>query len=375
MATRNITPRENENVHVTTGEPARDRIIFVVLAMVCMMGISLILGIRARQLRRSIRMQRNVTSMLFLFMCFIFVIYIIVSAALVIGQGLTTYDQCNVATIVCLVCYIAIKGTVYTFMVERIRLVRSPFVKRSKDYIYLSCLAMVLALYGAISVNACIFRYTALQASDGRCHGGIRSIASLPTLCINLFTNVVLTVVFFYLLLPVIKFRVNAPAAGLPNSKKRTFLVAHPDETGVQKNIRILMWKSIIGSLLIEVTMLANMIQFTLTKGEELGMICFTICMIDVFWDCLVIHWLTFGSSARAERSLAQSVMSSRGQTVRQLGDIPSGMLEKLEGKEDPLIAALDSAFKVGGVEHHSRNFSISDSITALPPLPYGVIK
>ncbi|KAH6299515.1 hypothetical protein HBI38_226100 [Parastagonospora nodorum] len=353
MATRDITPRENENVHVTTGEPVRDRIIFVVLAMVCMMGIALILGIRARQLRRSIRMQRNVTSMLFLFMCFIFVIYIIVSAALVVGQGLTTY----------------------TFMVERIRLVRSPFIKRSKDYIYLSCLAMVLALYGAVSVNACIFRYTALQASDGRCHGGIRSIASLPTLCINLFTNVVLTVVFFYLLLPVIKFRVSAPAAGLPNLKKRTFLVAHPDETGVQKNIRILMWKSIIGSLLIEVTMLANMIQFTLTKGKELGMICFTICMIDVFWDCLVIHWLTFGSSARAERSLAQSIMSSRGQTVRQLGDIPSGMLEKLEGKEDPLIAALDSAFKVGGVEHHSRNFSISDSITALPPLPYGVIK
>ena len=70
------------------------------------------IGVRARQLRRSIRMQRNVTSMLFLFMCFIFIIYIIVSAALVVGQGLATYDQCNVATIVCLVCYIAIKGTV-----------------------------------------------------------------------------------------------------------------------------------------------------------------------------------------------------------------------------------------------------------------------
>jgi hypothetical protein len=166
-------------------------------------------------------------------------------------------------------------------MVERIRLVRSPFVKRGKDYIYLSCLAMVLALYGAVSVNAVIFRYTALQASDGRCHGGIRSIASLPTLCVNLFTNLVLTAVFFYLLLPVIKVRGNLPAAGLPKSKNRAYLVPHPDETAVQTNIRTLIRKSIIGSLLIEVTMLANMIQFTITKGEELGMICFTICMID----------------------------------------------------------------------------------------------
>ena len=94
-----------------------------------------------------------------------------------------------------------------------------------------------------------------------------------------------------------------------------------------------------------------------------------------VFWDCLVIHWLTFGSSARAERSLAQSVMSSRRQTVCQLGDVPSGMLEKLESKEDPPTAASDSALKAGGVEYHSRNRSIPDSITALPPLPYGVTR
>jgi hypothetical protein len=95
----------------------------------------------------------------------------------------------------------------YTFMVERIRLVRSPFVNRSKDKIYLSCLAIVLVCYGAVSINACIFRYTELRTSDDRCHGGIRSIASLPTLAVNLFTNLVLTIVFFYLLLPVVKVR------------------------------------------------------------------------------------------------------------------------------------------------------------------------
>jgi hypothetical protein len=46
------------------------------------------------------------------------------------------------------------------------------------------------------------------------------------------------------------------------------------------------MWKSIVGSLLIEITMLANMVQFAVTKGEELGMICFTVCMIDGKFFC-----------------------------------------------------------------------------------------
>jgi hypothetical protein len=47
-----------------------------------------------------------------------------------------------------------------------------------------------------------------------------------------------------------------------------------------------MMRKSIIGSLLIEITMLANMIQFAVTKGEELCMICFTVCMIDGKFSC-----------------------------------------------------------------------------------------
>jgi hypothetical protein len=90
---------------------------------------------------------------------------------------------------------------------------------------------MVLTMYGAVSVNAVVFRCTVLRASDDRCHGGIRSIASLPTIGVNLFASVVLTGVFFYLLLPVVKVRGNSPATGTARSIKRTFFVPHPNET------------------------------------------------------------------------------------------------------------------------------------------------
>jgi hypothetical protein len=52
-------------------------------------------------------------------------------------------------------------------------------------------------------------------------------------------------------------------------------------ETAIQRSIRILLWKSMVGSILIVRPTTANMIQFVITRGRELGMICLSICMVD----------------------------------------------------------------------------------------------
>jgi hypothetical protein len=167
-------------------------------------------------------------------------------------------------------------------MVERIHIVRAPFVRRSKDKIYLSCLAMAGVFYISITVISFIYRVTELRPSDGRCHFGIREIASFPTLAANLFTNLVLTGIFFYLLRPVVKVHSahSIPAPTVPTTKHK-FWGPRPNESAVQRNIRTLLWKSIFASLLLEIPLAANMIQFIITKGEELGMICLVICMVD----------------------------------------------------------------------------------------------
>jgi hypothetical protein len=167
-------------------------------------------------------------------------------------------------------------------MVERIHIVRAPFVRRSKDKIYLSCLAMAAVFYISIIVVSFKYRVTNLKSSDGRCHFGIRDVASFPTLAANLFTNLVLTGIFFYLLRPVVKLHSSSsiPAPSSPQSNK-TFWGPRPNESVVQCNIRTLLWKSIVASLLLEIPLAANMIQFIITKGEELGMICLVICMVD----------------------------------------------------------------------------------------------
>ena len=57
-------------------------------------------------------MRRNLMSLLLIFMLLDVMCYIVVSAAMVAGQGLYTYALCSAGTFVCLAFYLAIKGTV-----------------------------------------------------------------------------------------------------------------------------------------------------------------------------------------------------------------------------------------------------------------------
>jgi hypothetical protein len=200
-------------------------------------------------------------------------------------------------------------------------------------------MTMVVVLYSSVAINSYINNVTEMQ-SDGRCHFGIRADVSIPFTIVNFVTDCVLTAVFFYLLKPVVhcpKIPYLSAALG-KNSDKDNQREHGVNETPIQKSIKTLLWKSIIGSLLIEIPMAANMIQFVITKGEELGMICFTICLLDgkyqsipsseepqvtrsncvaVFWDAMVIHWLTFNSSgANAEKALSRSTQASSNLSV-----------------------------------------------------------
>lgn len=263
--------------------------------------------------------------------------YIVVSAVLVSGQGLYTYELCDAGTWVCLMFYIMAKGWVYAFLVERVHVVRAPFVRRSKDKVYMACMIPAMFMYAAISINSYFWRVTAMHDSDGRCHFGITSQASVPILTVNVLTNVFLTGIFFYLLRPVIKLHgLSTLSAGLTRKSKteKTDIQPAHNDSAVQRNIRILLWKSIIGAILIELPVIANMVQFLVTGGSELGMMCLTFCMADAFWDALVIHWLTFGSSAEAEKDLLRSTEGSRQALTRQQESVSSWSSSRREVRE-----------------------------------------
>jgi hypothetical protein len=48
MTVHDISTRDNENAKITTGEPPRDRTIYLVLSLLCLMGIAFLLGVHTR---------------------------------------------------------------------------------------------------------------------------------------------------------------------------------------------------------------------------------------------------------------------------------------------------------------------------------------
>jgi hypothetical protein len=229
-------------------------------------------------------MKRNFISMLVLVIYISVLVFIVTATVLVAAQGLKTYRLCLAGTWVCLILYTFTKGAIFLFLVERIHVVRGPFVRRKDDKIYLGCLAMVLLSFGPIIVNCYIQPITYMSESNGRCHFGIRGTASIPILAVNMFVDLVLTGVFFYLLRRSARVSILPTASDAFKSWSKRDLVQTQDdssETAVQRTIRTLLWKSIIGSLLIELPMMANMIQFVITGGHEFGTICTAVCLLE----------------------------------------------------------------------------------------------
>jgi hypothetical protein len=144
-------------------------------------------------------------------------------------------------------------------------------------------MTMIVVMYSSVAINSYVNHVTELRESDGRCHFGIRGIVSIPFTVVNFFTDAVLTAVFFYLLRPVAQIPGISAFSRIFNTKSNYEgnTVHGGNDTPIRKNIRTLLWKSIVGSLLIEIPMAANMVQFVMTRGEELGMICLTICLVD----------------------------------------------------------------------------------------------
>jgi hypothetical protein len=225
--------------------------------------------------------KRSFISVLVLIIYTLVVIFIVTSTALVAGQALTTYKLCVAGTWICLILYTITKLVIFLFLVERIHIVRAPFVQRKHDKIYLACLSIILFGFCPATVNGYIGPVINMGPEGRRCYFGIRGSASIPILGMNMFVDLVLTGVFLYLLrqghgLPVFSNK-------LWGRKRRGASRACGDasETPMQRNIRTLLWKSIIGGLLIELPMMGNMIQFVVTRGQELGTVCLALCVVE----------------------------------------------------------------------------------------------
>jgi hypothetical protein len=285
---------------------------------------------------------------------FIFSVSVVLS-----GQGLKTQKLCFSANIICGIFYMSSQLTMsvvsvistssarplthfrYTFLLERARIVRAPFVRRRKDWIWISGITMILAGLLALAINGYISPIAELSALDGRCRIGLPPQVSLALLLFDAGVHIALTAIFFYLLRPMVSFDgVITPTRKFDFRLFRLFCsrecLADNDTdsrtSAINRNVQFLLWKSLCGSTVIMLSTVGNMTQLYVMNGKELGWICLTICTLDsmwlptalilaltsitVSWGVIVTNWLTMGS-AEAEDDLNKSVKATRESAVR----------------------------------------------------------
>ena len=150
--------------------------------------------------------------------------------------------------------------------------------------------------FGAIAIVGYLSPVVELSRLDGRCRIGLPPRVSFPLLCFDVAVNFLLTGIFFWLLRPVLDFHGLLKTSTWFGNKftKKVKESVRKRETELQsamegaslksamnKNIKILLWKCLIGSTLVMFPTVANMAQFYIMNSRELGWVCLTICTLD----------------------------------------------------------------------------------------------
>ncbi|KAF2634810.1 hypothetical protein P280DRAFT_523787 [Massarina eburnea CBS 473.64] len=348
------------------GETEQTRTIFAVVSLFCAIVLAFEFGLRARTLKNNVFRKGNLTSILVVFLFCFALSFIFCTTVVDTGQSLRTHKLCYSAAMICLVFYTSNKLAIYMFLLERARIVRAPFVPRFKDAVWLTFMFLICGGFGSIAVVGYLTPIVELSRLDGRCRIGLPLKVSFPLMCFDIGVNFLLTGLFIWLLKPVLSHHGLLSLSGLFGEKlaKRlrcgmggvgrgsTIQYSNEQKRAMNKNIKTLLWKCLIGSSLVMLPTVGNMAQFYIMKGRELGWICLTICTLDVSWGVLIINWLTMGS-AQAEKNLT-SLMSN--QTLREepaplIQTVTVGMTMEGSTTELPRPAVLRDAGKLISVD------------------------
>jgi len=170
---------------------------------------------------------------------------------------------------------------------------RAPYMCRTRDWIWLVGMLVIAAGFGSIAITGFIWPIADLSSTDGRCRIGLPLKVTIPLVAFDASINTALTGIFVYLLRPLLHF------SGLPNTPEPASRLTKgigrilknmphanvprisPVNQNFFKSIEDLLWKSLLGSVLVMLSTISNLAIVCWMRGRELGWLCLTICSVD----------------------------------------------------------------------------------------------
>ncbi|KAI8940790.1 hypothetical protein NX059_002054 [Plenodomus lindquistii] len=276
-------PQAQAQVPGYHGETSTSRTVFTAMSLGSVALLAILAANRVQSMRLNQLKNPNFTQVLVLLL-FAFSLSFVVSAAIVtVGLDLATLNICRGAVILCLAFYVGSKITLYIFFVERAHALRAPFMRRHHDLVWLFGMVAIAFGFGSTAIAGFIWPIADFNSSSRRCHIGLRRRVTIPLLGFDFMLNVFLTLVFVYLLSPVVRsldlrfctFPASRFTMCIGNlfrrAKKKAAVDLHRSNQRMVRQMEHLLVKTLVGSVLIMLPTLGNLITLCVLGGRELG--------------------------------------------------------------------------------------------------------
>ena len=156
---------------------------------------------------------------------------------------------------------------------------RAPYRSRFGDYLWLLSTITIFATLGAIGVAGSVSPVTSISEVDRVCHIGLQPYAIIPLLVCDIVINMFLTSVFIYLLSPLIRESQSSDggfasrlARAIANmcrrAKPEETVDLHPTNQIIIRRVEKLLWKTLIGCVLVVLPAAGNLTALCVLKGH-----------------------------------------------------------------------------------------------------------
>ena len=171
----------------------------------------------------------------------------------------------------------------YLFLVERAHALRAPYMTRYHDLLWLYSTIGIVVSLGTIGCVAFILPVFWIS-DDGRCRIGVKRYTGVPLLTCDIVINVYLTLVFVYLLSPLVRGG-QTSSASFPSrlalwignicsrTKNKATPNLHRSNEVMAKKVETLLWKTFWGTVLVIVPTGANLASLCILQGNELAFV------------------------------------------------------------------------------------------------------
>jgi hypothetical protein len=172
----------------------------------------------------------------------------------------------------------------YLFLLERAHVVRAPYMSRYRDPLWLWSTIVVAGSLVITTIAGFIKPIHWYSPKDGRCYIGLQRYSSIPLLTCDIIVNIYLTLVFVYLMSPLIKS--SRPSGGslgssithwignsFARARQKASVDLHRSNQVMAQKVEKLLYKTFIGCVLVVVPTAGNLTVLCVLVGNELAFV------------------------------------------------------------------------------------------------------